>query len=216
MTCLNLKTLMLTGLVLASSVGLAHAEADYRDAVQSAGGQIVHSTNGNCVRTQWLNDENVCGPHCAEQQTVKQQTVVQQRKARPAAGLTREERTVYFAFDRANLSPEAQARLDTLAGVLKSDQSVKQARIVGYADRIGTETYNERLSQKRAQTVRDYLIAKGTTTARVTETRWVGESEPSTNCPAEARSQLIACLQNDRRVEVEIDLFPEGQRPDAH
>ena len=52
-----------------------------------------------------------------------------------------------------------KARLDTLANVLKSDQSVKEAKIVGYADRIGSVSYNEQLSQKRAETVRDYLIA---------------------------------------------------------
>ena len=48
--------------------------------------------------------------------------------------------------------------------------------------------------------------------ARVTETRWVGEEEPSTNCGAsEGRSKLIECLQNDRRVEIEMVYLNEEQ-----
>ena len=64
--------------------------------------------------------------------------------------------------------------------------------------------------------MRDYLIAKGTTNASVTATRWVGESEPSTNCPAtHNRAQLITCLHNDRRVEVNIEYADHVQEPDA-
>jgi len=55
--------------------------------------------------------------------------------------------------------------------------------------------------------------AEGYTNARVTETRWVGEEEPSTNCEAaEKRTQLIACLQKDRRVEVDMVYLNEKQR----
>jgi outer membrane protein OmpA-like peptidoglycan-associated protein len=219
MTYLSAKTLLLTGLIFVGSVGMAHAEAEYYDVVRSTDGQIVHSTNGNCVRTHWLTDQDFCAPKRVAQATVSQRQetrkVTQQQKTRAPAQLTQEERTVYFQFDRAALLPEAKDRLNTLANVLKSNESVKEAKIVGYTDRIGSVSYNERLSQKRAETVRDYLIANGYTNARVTETRWVGKSEPSTNCPAEARSQLIVCLQNDRRVEAEIEYFPEEQKTDA-
>jgi outer membrane protein OmpA-like peptidoglycan-associated protein len=211
MTYLNSKILMLTGLALVGSAGIANAEADYRDVVRDTGGQIVHSSNGNCVRTKWLTDQDLCAP-----QRLAQRTVSQRQETRTALGLTQDERTVYFNFNRAALSPEAKGRLDTLANVLKSDQSVKEAMIVGHADRIGSVSYNERLSQKRAETVRDYLVANGYTDARVTETRWVGKSEPTTNCPtAQPRAQMIKCLQNDRRVEVEIGYRQAGQTPNA-
>lgn len=201
MICLNVKTLLLAGLFLASSTGMVNAEANYHDVVRDTEGQTIHSTNGNCVRTKWITNQDCC---CDGQpQYVAQQT-------RSAVELTQEERTVYFQFNRSVLSPGTKRRLDTLVNVLKSNQSVKEAKIVGYADRIGSVSYNDRLSQKRAETVRDYLIANGYTNARVTETRWVGESEPSTNCSAsEARPQLIECLQKDRRVEVEIEYLDE-------
>lgn len=198
MTGLSAKLLVLTALLLVGSAGMTSAAADCRDVVRDTEGQIVHSTDGNCVRTTWMTDQDLCGPRCAKQWHGTR------------VALTQEERTVYFAFNRATLSPEAKERLDTLAEVLKSDQSVKEAKVVGYADRIGSVSYNDRLSQKRAEAVRDYLITRGYTNARVTETRWVGKSKPSTNCPAtEKRPQLIECLQRDRRVEVEIEYLPE-------
>jgi outer membrane protein OmpA-like peptidoglycan-associated protein len=211
MTSCKTKILMLTALALAGSVGVARAEVNDRDVVHDTKGQVVHISNGTCVRTKWDTGLDACASR-----RFAQQTVVEERKARSVAEFTREERTVYFEFDRFALSSDALARLDTLANALKTDQSVKEARIVGYADRIGSIPYNDRLSQKRAETVRDYLIAKGYTNAHVTETRWVGKSKPSTNCPAaQDRSNLIACLQNDRRVEVEIVLLNKGQKPNA-
>jgi OOP family OmpA-OmpF porin len=211
MSRLNGNILMLAGLILIGAVSVARAEADNHAVVRDTEDQIVHSTNGNCVRTKWLNSRDLCAPELLIQQQDKREEIKKKQEARKAASLTREERTVYFDFDRSILSPAGKERLDTLVNVLKSDQSVKDAKIVGYADRIGSVSYNQRLSQKRATTVLNYLIANGYTNARVTETRWVGKSEPSTSCPAgKARSELIACLQNDRRVEVEIELLPEA------
>ncbi|MFA4995120.1 MAG: OmpA family protein [Bdellovibrionales bacterium] len=190
--------IILTLLTLAGSVSVARAAANDRDVVHDMKGKIVHATNGTCVRTKWDAGSDVCASRRYTQQ---------ERKARPVSEFTQEERTVYFKFDRFALTKDSVMRLNALISALKADQSVKEAKIVGYADRIGSDTYNDQLSQKRAETVRNYLFAKGYTNARVTETRWVGEKEPSTNCPAEQeRSNLIACLQNDRRVEVEVDL----------
>jgi outer membrane protein OmpA-like peptidoglycan-associated protein len=97
------------------------------------------------------------------------------------------------------------ARLNTLADRLNSAGDVEGARVVGYADRIGTVSYNEKLSRKRAEAVRDYLIARGVVNSSVTKTRWVGKSEPTADCPKNmTRVQVIDCLQPDRKVEVEI------------
>jgi outer membrane protein OmpA-like peptidoglycan-associated protein len=216
MTCFNAKIFMLTGLVLAGSINMAYAEGDYRSVLRDTNGEIIHSSDGNCVRAQLQASQDICMPQRVVAQQVVKETVRQRQETRTAAALTQEERTVYFKFDRAILSPESEERLGTLARVLKSDQVVKEAKIVGYADRFGSVSYNERLSQNRAQAVRDYLIANGYTNARVTETRWVGKSEPSTNCPTtEKRLKQIECLHNDRRVEVEIGYYPDGQAPNA-
>ena len=206
----NTGLILLAVMALTGSVSPAYAEASDRDVVHDEVGQVVRATNGTCVRTKWQTGKDPCAIR------VVQTTVVEERRTRSVAEFTQEERTTYFEFDRFALTPDAVTRLDTLVDALKADQSVKEARIVGYADRIGSLSYNEKLSQKRAETVRDYLFAKGYTNARVTETRWVGKTEPSTNCPAkQERSNLIACLQNDRRVQVEIELQQGGKKPVA-
>ncbi|MDD4617028.1 MAG: OmpA family protein [Alphaproteobacteria bacterium] len=207
MACRNARLLLLFSvfvLIGCADTGAGPAEADFCDVVRDTQGQIIRSANGTCVRTNWMNDRDVCAP-----ETVTIQETVTQRVETRAAALTREERTVYFEFDRAALTPAARARLDTLADILKSDQTVKEARIVGYADRIGTISYNEKLSQARANAVKNYLVERGYVNARVTETRWVGKSRPTTHCPnLKNKTALIACLQGDRKVEVEIVFNP--------
>lgn len=183
---------------------VAHAESpDSRDVVRDERGGTVVNSFGNCVRTKWVAANDACG---AAQ--VAQAAPVQRRE------ITREERTVYFDFNKASLRPDAKTRLDTLANTLKADAQVRQARVVGYADRIGNTAYNDKLSQRRAQSVRNYLVSRGITTSNVTETRWFGEKNPSSNCSDRLRrAELIACLQPDRRVEVEIDYLPTAARP---
>lgn len=201
--------LALSGLMFLSAVSQGYAQVNDHAVVRDTENQIVHSTNGNCVRTKWENDHDSCArPSTALLIAAPATAMV--RKPMKAAELTQEDRTVYFEFNHHNLTTASVDRLATLDNILKTDQSVKEARIVGYADRIGSVVYNEKLSQKRAETVRDYLVANGYTNARVTETRWVGEAEPSTTCPASLkRTKLIACLQADRRVEIEIGLVSD-------
>jgi len=168
------------------------------DVVRDERGAIVHNTFGNCVRTRWISAKDACGAQPVQQ-------VQQQRRSY----IAKDERTVYFAFDKYNLTPEATQKLDGLSQTLRSDQNVQQARIVGYADRIGDNAYNEKLSMNRADSVRKQLQQNGVVTAQKTEVRWLGETVPMTNCPDSlGRTQLIECLQKDRRVEVEVDYLP--------
>lgn len=214
-----LNALLLASVIGMASLGAAHAGTDDRSPVRATGGEIVRSSNANCVRTNSLADQDACKPASVMRtERVVQQTKKVQHKAEPPKTneLSKDEKTVYFDFNGSALTPSAKERLNTLASSLKADQSVKEAMIVGSADRIGTNGYNEQLSQKRAEAVRDYLIENGYTKARVTETRWVGEEKPLTNCAAtQKRTQLIACLQNDRRVEVEMVYLTNQQHVDG-
>lgn len=172
--------------------------ADHFDVVRDERGVIVHNTFGNCVRTRWISAKDACGP-----------VPVQQVQTQRRSFIAKDERTVYFQFDKSNLTPEAAAKIDHLSKTLRSDEQVKQARIVGYADRIGNTDYNEALSQRRAESVRKQLSQNGVVTAQKTEVRWLGETVPVTNCPDSlGRTKLIECLQKDRRVEVEVDYLP--------
>jgi OOP family OmpA-OmpF porin len=83
-------------------------------------------------------------------------------------------------------------------------------RIVGHADRIGSDKYNLDLSQRRAESVKDYLAQNGTGSDRV-DAEGVGKSDPVTGSECEkmgparkANRKLVACLQPDRRVEIEL------------
>lgn len=113
-----------------------------------------------------------------------------------------------FAFDRSgaqDMLPKGKAELDALAQALRT-QAVQVQRLVvtGHTDRLGTDAYNEGLSQRRARTVADYLKAQGV--AVPIQVQAVGEREPvTTGCKGETRTPaLIACLQPDRRVSVDI------------
>ena len=82
--------------------------------------------------------------------------------------------------------------------------------LTGHADRIGTEDYNQKLSEDRAQAVADYLATKGVDRSRL-QVEAKGESQPITGdqCknmgPENNKNQkLIACLQPDRRVDAEL------------
>jgi len=130
--------------------------------------------------------------------------------------VAREERTIYFRFNQSQLPQndklpsDAKQQLDDLAALLGYSGRVQGARIIGYADRIGDARYNEQLSRKRAESVKDYLVAKGVLNARVADTRWAGPASPTTECSdSSARSELIECLQQDRRVEIEVDYIPD-------
>ncbi len=198
-----MKHIYFPALLLSSALAFSGAAQagmpDNRDVVRDARGQIIHNTFGNCVRTKWLMDGDACGPVQAAARRTE---------------IAKEDRTIYFGFNLATLTPESQQRLNSLASVLRSAQDVKEARIVGFADRIGTASYNEKLSQKRAENVKKYLVRQGYVNSRVAETRWLGESEPKTNCPDTlSRTELIDCLQKDRRVEVEIEYLSETTPP---
>ena len=196
------------GLMIAATPMSIATAADDQDVAHYQGNGVLVNTFGNCVRTKWQAGTDVCSPPVA-------QAVPQPAPApSPARQLQKEARTVYFEFNRSALLTSEQAKLDTLANVLKSDKTVRSVSIVGFADHMGTPTYNEKLSQRRAQTVEQYLNSRGYLKTSRAETRWLGESAPVTKCSDSLkREERIACLQKDRRVEVEIDFLTAAPAP---
>lgn len=93
---------------------------------------------------------------------------------------------VYFAFDRSDLSARAIETLDEFAEAMEGDERI--IAIDGHTDWIGPEVYNEGLSDRRADVVRDYLISRGMDPARLVA-RGFGETQPITrNTTEEGRS----------------------------
>ena len=116
---------------------------------------------------------------------------------------------VLFDFNSATLKDSGKARLDQMIAEIK-DADVDEIIAVGHADRIASEQYNQKLSEQRAQAVRDYLSSQGAKGRAITA-EGKGELEPVTgqDCsklgPERASNRkLVACLQPDRRVEIEV------------
>lgn len=109
-----------------------------------------------------------------------------------------------FDFDKATLTPPGRRALDDLAADLRDQDSQWHAvRIAGYTDRLGSEAYNQALSQRRADAVMNYLVAQGVPAGRI-RAEGHGAQDPVKDCPDGPRTQLIACLAPNRRVEVKI------------
>lgn len=103
-------------------------------------------------------------------------------------------RGVNFEFDRADLTPASLVTLDVVAETLNQCPNVRTT-VEGHTDAVGSDQYNNGLSQRRADSVRDYLVQRGVAASRV-ETRGHGESQPiASNDTDEGRSM-------NRRVEL--------------
>jgi OOP family OmpA-OmpF porin len=109
--------------------------------------------------------------------------------------------TELFEFDKATLRAP-QPKLDEIAAALQADTSITDVDITGYADRLGSEKYNLKLSQRRADAVREYLVNKGVDGSRL-KAYGKGEANPVVTCTEKNRAALIKCLEPNRRVEVE-------------
>jgi outer membrane protein OmpA-like peptidoglycan-associated protein len=84
---------------------------------------------------------------------------------------------VHFAHDSAEIQPDSQALLDEIADVFKTREEIRRVEIQGHTDNTGTPAYNQRLSQQRADAVRDALVRLGVDGSRL-EARGYGQDKP--------------------------------------
>ena len=113
---------------------------------------------------------------------------------------------VTFAFGKANLKPQAKATLDGIYGEIAQVNNANVA-VAGYTDRIGKDAPNLKLSQRRADSVANYLVAKGVPAQNISAVGH-GKANPVTGSTCDAvkgRKALIACLAPDRRVEIAVN-----------
>ena len=206
-TYIRATAFVATALTVGMVAYAVHADPS-QDAVNSTKSRPAVNSFGSCVRTKWVISNDPCGVAVAAVPVVYTPPPV------PIRQWGRDERTVYFEFNHATLDAAAKQKIDGIAQALKHDAEVKSARVVGYADRIGNAGYNEKLSQRRAQAVQDYLVERGFVRLNSIVIRWVGAKEPSakTHCSDTLkRNALIDCLQPDRRVEIEVDYLTDGK-----
>ena len=102
----------------------------------------------------------------------------------------------FFDFDKSVLKPEGKAKLDDLVGKIK-DINLEVIIAVGHTDSVGSDSYNQKLSVRRSESVKAYLVSKGIEKNRV-YTEGKGEKQPvADNKTAEGRAK-------NRRVEIEV------------
>ena len=115
-----------------------------------------------------------------------------------------------FDFDQASIGAEARKKLDELIQQLKG---IPYGEVItlGYADPIGTQAYNQKLSERRAASVTRYLVSNGIPIDKIrVDAR--GETEEFASykgCKGQGKQKLIECLQPDRRVEITVTTAKE-------
>jgi outer membrane protein OmpA-like peptidoglycan-associated protein len=87
-----------------------------------------------------------------------------------------EEKKALFDFDKATIRPDAQQQLASVVQEMQENATLR-AEMVGHADAIGTDAYNMRLSQRRAEAVRNFMVSRGIAANRM-QVEWKGEREP--------------------------------------
>jgi OmpA-OmpF porin, OOP family len=114
-----------------------------------------------------------------------------------------------FDFNKAVLRPEGKAKLDELVSKSKAIK-LEVILVVGHTDRIGSDAFNQGLSERRAAAVKTYLVGKGIEANRV-YTEGKGEKQPVTGdkckkmgAESGSNKKLVECLQPDRRADIEI------------
>lgn len=101
-----------------------------------------------------------------------------------------------FDFDKSNIKPEAASILDRLVTFMEENRD-KKVNLAGHTDSIGTEAYNRALSERRVNSVKQYLVKKGVDASRISG-QGFGESKPiADNKTREGRAK-------NRRVEIKV------------
>jgi OOP family OmpA-OmpF porin len=214
------KKSMILALLAGLGFGASVAQAQERVYVVDQRGVVAKSGFGLCWRTGYWTPaaaaKDAAGCECDKDLLPKE---VCEPKAAPAAAAaapaaagpkpTGEKITVaadaLFDFNKAVLRPEGKAKLDELVSKAAAIK-LEVILAVGHTDRIGGDAYNQKLSEKRAASVKEYLVAKGIEANRV-YTEGKGEKQPVTGdkCKGNAKTKaLIDCLQPDRRVDIEV------------
>ena len=203
--------------VLAAALGLCASLAQAQDRVYviDQRGEVATSGAGLCWRTSfWTPSAAAKDPAgCKCDKDLLPKEVCEPKAAAPAAAPKAaafgEKVTIaadaLFDFNKATLRPEGKAKLDDVVGKAKQ-LNLEVIIAVGHADRIGSAAYNQKLSEKRAASVKDYLVSKGIPANRV-YTEGKGSKQPVTKpdqCKGAKSAKVISCLQPDRRVDIEI------------
>lgn len=177
-------------------------------------GHVVKSGTGLCVRTSSYNPATTFHPDCdtvaPERVVVPEAPRVPERAPEVVVAPQVVQKSlraeVLFIFDSDKLTVEGKQKLDQLVKELGDLQNsrVDQVIVNGHTDPIGSDAYNQNLSERRARTVQRYLAAS--IGADLIKANGMGERELKvTTCGDRRTAKSISCNAPNRRVEVTID-----------
>ena len=213
------RTLIFAAIAAAFLPGMSAAQDTKNQGylVDSYGNNITTSSNtGLCWRdSDWTPARSVepCDPVARKAEAPAPKVIAaappppEKRAAAPARVEPRRvnfSADTLFAFDKSVLKPEGKAALDEFGRQLDGAQ-YEVVSVTGHADRFGSNDYNQKLSERRAHAVKDYLVSRNMVADRITA-EGKGETQPVTqagDCLGSRSAKVIACLQPDRRVHVE-------------
>jgi OOP family OmpA-OmpF porin len=227
-TSLNTKlACALLGAFVGLSAGsvLAQGKTGQGNWVDSAKSAYWKNSYGECWRASYWTPAMAvaeCDPDLVKKEEkkpeVKKQDTVPATPLVPALGPDKPALRVtiqaeaLFDFDKAVLRAEGKKTLDDeVVTKMKAHPEVEVLLVTGHADRIGSDKYNQKLSEKRANAVKTYLVEQGVEGNRI-EAVGKGETEPVVDCNnvkgAEHRrnKKLVECLQPNRRVVAEVKI----------
>ena len=214
----KIASVLFTGLAASSAFAQTDIQAKTPNSayLQDSRGVIARSSSGLCWRTgYWTPTDAV--PGCDGELTPPiakpiAPPVVATQPASPAAPPTPPKRCDFavtlsndetFTFNKASLTDAAKKHIDNeVLPKLAACAKVDIVLITGHTDKLGTQQYNQKLSDKRAETVAAYLKSKGINAP--IDTLGVGKTQSIKACDDKLpRKKLIECLAPNRRVVIE-------------
>ncbi len=175
--------------------------------VYDSSGHLVRDSQGDCVHTRnWTPERDIvqCNPALAKKEEPKQEPVQAEPAPPPPPPKPRKifkkitlSAGAYFDVDSADLKPEALPKLDALVEHLKGMARIDEIRIEGHTDSTGSAAYNKRLSLRRANAVKNYLVEHGIDPSLISTIGWGEEKPVASNATKEGRAK-------NRRVEIYV------------
>lgn len=199
-------SLAILGCSLYSSIALADTGSYLTD----SRGEVVKSGTGLCIHTgSWKSGDTI--PGCDEPTT--ENNIVQKpaldRVIIPPVTTTPKAIThgsisanLLFGFNKYHLTNEGKTLLKELVDSITID-NIQAVIVIGHADPIGTDEYNQRLSTKRAEVVKDFLVYQGFK-SEVVQSEGKGETQLKTTKTECIGQNLIECFSPNRRVDIQM------------
>jgi OOP family OmpA-OmpF porin len=192
----NLKNL--AALVATAAMATA-AVAQNIDNWRNASGDVWKNSTGLCWRdANWTpaTAAKDCDGAVAAPAAAPAPKAAAPAPQKPAASKVTYAADAFFDFDKSVLKPAGKAKLDDLVGKVKGI-NLEVIIAVGHTDSVGSDAYNQKLSVRRAESVKAYLVSKGIEKNRI-YTEGKGEKQPvADNKTKEGRAK-------NRRVEIEV------------